>query len=934
MNVMKRLRFVPAALLLCTLIPGLPGGLKGQEPEFPPFEKVAEGYEQVISLADGSSGFYTLWKREKDGQMLAELPRGFEKQRHFVALTVSSGETFSGLQAGDMYVYWKQYGNRLALVAPNYEYRSTGDAESKVSVNRIFTDRVLLDVPILSMRPKGGPIIDLDFLLLNNAAEFFGSKVNGINPRLATIVKAKSFPQNIEVAYEVPMAGGVLKTLHYSISLMPENTGYTPRAADERIGYFTTAYRDLGKYSDDETTVRYINRWRLEKADPSLKLSPPKKPIVFYIESTTPIRYRRFVRDGILMWNRAFEKIGIVGAVEVYFQDAQTGAHMEKDPEDVRYNFIRWLNNDVGTAIGPSRVHPMTGEILDADVVLTDGWIRHYDEQFHKVIPKIAMEGFGPEALTWFDSNPQWDPRILLAPAYQKPEILAHRAAMGPQPLGGHPMANLDTPEFIGDDHYDGLVGRLSQVNGYCECATAKSMDLMMLRMTHAMVSQNAAEGGKPASTPSDDDDDDEVIDGIPSRFLGPLLADLVCHEVGHTLGLRHNFRGSSIYTFDEINSDELRGKKAFASSIMDYVPINFVIENGEVAGDYAMIDIGPYDYWAIEFGYGPDSEVKKVLSRSTEPELTYGTDEDTSGPDPRDRRYDFSSNPLDYANFQMDLARFHRERLLDEWVKDGDSWAKSRQGYDMTLSLQTRALSMMGNWLGGVFTSRAKKGDGGEGAVDPIRVVPAADQRAALAFLIANAFEDEAFGLTPEMLRHFAVDKWMDLGQTSLSDEATYPVHDRIMAIQASVLSYILNPTTLRRVQDNEFRVDDTEEMFTLAEILDAVKQAAWTELEQEIDADALFDPRTPMISSLRRNLQRQHVSRLIALSLENTGNSALRTVTSLARRQLRQLNDEIGGMLQQNGEKMDAYTHAHLEDLQVLIAKTIDAQVIVSSL
>ncbi|MEM7397169.1 MAG: hypothetical protein AAF492_33020, partial [Verrucomicrobiota bacterium] len=76
--------------------------------------------------------------------------------------------------------------------------------------------------------------------------------------------------------------------------------------------------------------------------------------------------------EGINMWNQAFEKVGLIGAIQVYFQDAKTGAHMEKDPEDVRYNFIRWLNNGVGTAIGPSRVNPETGKILDADVVTTD----------------------------------------------------------------------------------------------------------------------------------------------------------------------------------------------------------------------------------------------------------------------------------------------------------------------------------------------------------------------------------------------------------------------------------------------------------------------------------------------------------------------------------------------------------------------------------
>lgn len=216
-------------------------------------------------------------------------------------------------------------------------------------------------------------MIDLRALLVGEAAKFFGPMAQGARTQLAMIKTAKAFPANVELAFELPMRDGVLKTLHYSISEIAPNPAYKPRLADERVGHFTTAFTDLGKYQAQESKVRYINRWHLEKADPNLTVSPPKNPIVFYIEHTTPIRYRRWVREGVLMWNKAFEKVGRANAIEVYYQDAATGAHMEKDPEDVRYNFIRWLNNNVGTAIGPSRVDPLTGQILDADIILTDG---------------------------------------------------------------------------------------------------------------------------------------------------------------------------------------------------------------------------------------------------------------------------------------------------------------------------------------------------------------------------------------------------------------------------------------------------------------------------------------------------------------------------------------------------------------------------------
>ena len=129
----------------------------------------------------------------------------------------------------------------------------------------------------------------------------------------------------------MPDRTGKLIRLHYSISALP-STGYKPRVADARIGFFTTTYRDIGDASADTQWVRYINRWHLEKADPKLKLSPPKEPIVFYMEHTIPVRYRRWVREGILEWNKAYEQVGIINAMEVRQQDFRTGAHMDKDP--------------------------------------------------------------------------------------------------------------------------------------------------------------------------------------------------------------------------------------------------------------------------------------------------------------------------------------------------------------------------------------------------------------------------------------------------------------------------------------------------------------------------------------------------------------------------------------------------------------------------
>ena len=904
-------------------------------PDYPPSDKVLEGYEKVAPTKAGTKPMYTLWTRQKDGQMFAELPRGFAQKKYFIATTVASGEDYAGLQAGDMYVYWRQYDKRLALMSPNIEIRATGDKEAEASVQRLFTDRVVMEMPIVTMGPGGGPIIDVDAMLLNPAAMFAPAQVNyGLTMRgIFSIHTAKAFENNVEIAFEAPAAGdGTLKILHFSISDIPDSTGYQPRVADSRVGYFTTTYSDLAKYDDRETRIRYINRWHIEKADPKLKVSPPKNPIVFYIEHTTPVRYRRWVRDGILSWNKAFENVGIANAIEVYYQDAASPAHMDKDPEDVQYNFIRWLNNDVGTAIGPSRVHPLTGQILDADIILTDGWIRHYQKQFAENLPKIAMEGYGPDTLAWLAEHPDWDPRIRLAPPSMRNVISAKIAREAALPYAGHPLASADS-RLMGDDEFDGL-GRASQMNGMCLAAEGLSFDLALMKMTMELLPAQETppvEGEKKPEEKKEEKKEEapkeQMLDGMPESFVGPLIAHLVAHEVGHTMGLRHNFKASSVYTLGQINSDEVKGKKPLAGSVMDYIGTNIRLDSGAIQGDYCMTGVGPYDMWAIEYGY-TTGDLKPILARVAEPELVFATDEDTGGPDPLARRYDFTKNPLEYAEEQNRLAAHHRARLLTEFLKDGDSWDRVRYGYEMILALQTRSLSMMSNWVGGAHINRDKKGD--PNGRKPIEVVPVDTQRKALNFVLNNAFKDEAFGLTPELVTAMGLDKWSD-NMSSMMEESTWPIHDRIMGIQASALTSLMNPTILKRIYDNEVRTPVDQDSLTLPEMLNTISGAVWTELEAKAEGE--YTARKPLISSLRRNLQREHLDRLITLTLPGSSQGAAgRTISTLASEQLRQIVKKIEAAQAASADKHDPYTTAHLAQAKDRIVKALDASYILN--
>ncbi|MDP7008838.1 MAG: zinc-dependent metalloprotease [Phycisphaerales bacterium] len=885
------------------------GGSQSQE--LPSFEEVADGYEAVISSVDGQSGMYSLY-RDEDDHLLIEVSPDYEGIPILIAYTISSGIGESGVQIGDVYGFWTRIHDQLVLVQPNLEVKSTGDEQSQSGTARVFTDRVVLDVPILCEGPNGGPVIDGTNLFLHGSSNFFGRQTSGSRTDLATLANAKSFPQNVELTYKLPLSGGQFGTLSYSIRTVEQDTGYQPRIADHRIGYFNTTFKDIGDASDDDPWVRYVTRWHLEKADPSLKMSPPKQPIVFYLEHTIPVRYRRWVRDGVLEWNKAFEQIGIDNAIEVYQQDASTGAHMDKDPEDARYNFILWTNADMGFAIGPSRVDPETGRILDADIVMDEVFVSGWTKAWHRLLPEVAMESFDPRAREWLKTHPNWDPRVRLADPLERKEI-TQRIARQP----AHPALVTQT-EMIGDEEYDGLGNRVSQTNGACMYPTYQAAELSMARLHPDILGMLEEDGG------DGEEYDGDMLDGVPDWFIGPLLRDVIMHETGHTLGLRHNFKASTVYDMSEMNDQNFE-HEAICGSVMEYSPLNINVEDGPDQGDFTMMTIGPYDYWAIEYGYTTDEEsLPEILSRVNEPQLAYSTDEDTFDSDPSSRRFDWGRNPLDYADSQIRLVKQLRETLLDRMVKDGQSWGRARSGYEMLLNRHFGSVSTAADWLSGTINNRARKGDPGDR--NPIEEISPDVQRRALAMVLEHSMRDEAWGLNSELLHKMTIEKnWDAGGGRSFMTNSAFPIHSRIGGMQASALSMLLNPSTLGHLYDGELRNDPSIDVLTVAEIIQEVTDEVWSELGALPSSST---NREPAITSLRRNLQNEHLARLIELSLEEDANSpASRTIQSLVRMQLHDILESLKDA-NSNTNGLDAYTRAHLSDSQTKIEKALDAQ------
>src|SRR5690606_11948820 len=188
----------------------------------------------------------------------------------------------------------------------------------------------------------------------------------------------KGFPQNTEVEVTLTFTsdapGGLVRSVtptadaltvreHHSFVQLP--TGYTPREADPRAGYFGTSYMDYAVPIGEEMTKRYIARHRLEKVDPSAAVSDAVEPIIYYLDPGTPEPVRSALIEGGRWWSQAFEAAGYRNAfrVEVLPDTA--------DPMDIRYNVIQWVHRSTrGWSYGSSVSDPRTGEILKGHVTL------------------------------------------------------------------------------------------------------------------------------------------------------------------------------------------------------------------------------------------------------------------------------------------------------------------------------------------------------------------------------------------------------------------------------------------------------------------------------------------------------------------------------------------------------------------------------------
>ena len=185
--------------------------------KFAPFETVIDGLEKVVSTADGGAPLWDLYQDRETGRLLAVLPANFDRQLLMIACTVAGGDPEAGVMGPTHYVRWERFDGQLALVSPELFVRTNGDSpEAKASVDQLFTGTVMLSTPILAMAPGNRPVIDFGAVVTSQVGRFFGPSIyggygaslNGINPGLKKLNKAKAFPENLVIEYQAPASDG------------------------------------------------------------------------------------------------------------------------------------------------------------------------------------------------------------------------------------------------------------------------------------------------------------------------------------------------------------------------------------------------------------------------------------------------------------------------------------------------------------------------------------------------------------------------------------------------------------------------------------------------------------------------------------------------------------------------------------------------------
>ena len=708
--------------------------------------------EELVKTSKKIEGLFTVYQDTINGsiQMLVSKEQLKKEFIYFnqIADGVSDAGSFRGAYGDSKVFELNKYFDKIEFVAKNNAYYFDPNNPISKSANANVSEGIMASVKIeASDDEKGLYLIKAgDLFLKETLSQVKPPKYPGQSPTsfsLGSLDKNKTkinairnYPLNTDLAIEYVYSkssvlnGGsdavtdgrnVSVKVYHSLIAMPEND-YSARMDDPRVGYFSTNVTDMTTAS--ATPYRdMIHRWNLVKKNPSAALSEPVKPIIWWVENTTPIEFRETIINAVLKWNIAFEKAGFKNAVKVKVQPDNA----DWDAGDIRYNVLRWTSspNPPFGGYGPSFVNPRTGEIMGADVMLE--YVHHTNRvKFDKLFE----------------------------------------------------LHNVETTELVDETANASL--------SYCS-------------LGH-LIHENVLFGQTALNTLNISD---EEMRGMKREAM----THLVMHEVGHTLGLNHNMKSSQLYSPAQLADKKFITGKALTGSVMDYEAINITNDRTE-QGHYFTTTLGPYDLWAIEFGYknvSKQSELDAILKRSTEPELIFGNDaDDMRSPgkaiDPRVMVGDLSNDQITYSINRIILVKELLKKLKPQYATEGKSYQELVIAYGILQKQAANASGVISRFIGGVYVERAMQGQ--ENAKQPYTPVEYAKQKKAMKALNEHLFSPTANNTPKELYNYLARQR---RGFNFFSGPEDPKIHRNILKTQRNVLRHLLHYNTLQRVVDSE---------------------------------------------------------------------------------------------------------------------------------
>jgi hypothetical protein len=742
MGMMKRFFFLVSVLLAATLCRSAFAMTSAMVASCP------AGMDQKVETVTGIFKVHVICDHVMFEIPAAMLDRDMLLNTEFAALSTGSDFVAPGSVVDNRVVRWVRRGNKLYLENVRYEMWAQNMTSLQRGVESASLRTVIKAFDIIMEGPGSAPVIDITGLFVTEVPDGFALEfmqyfhMNAIDPKRSFIESVKAFPQNIDIRFQqtwVPSATELRKTVEDESDRVPATLGFifhtswlllpeepmAPRYADDRVGYFSVPFDDYGTNDHGKVRRAFIQRYRLDKKFPEAELSDPVKPIVFYISDEVPEKWRPFIKDGIEDWQKVFEKVGFSNAILA--RDAPSPEEDPNwDPEDVRYNVIRWTPSGRQNAMGPAVVDPRSGEVISSHAIL-----------WHDVLRLVE---------TWYFTQ--------VSPLSPKAQKLP-----------------------------------------------------------------------------------------LPDDVIGNMLRYVVSHEIGHALGLRHNFKGHSAYSVAQLRDPQWTRKWGTSASIMDYARLNYVAQPGDNA--FLLPKFGPYDYFAIEWGYRSFSNgmscddewphLDELAAKQVEdPMLRFGGEDDFATIDPKVNTNVVGGDPIEAAELGLRNVERVMPLLIPATTKRGGDYVRLRDMYQSLMVQRYRELAAVAKIVGGVEETRYQAGRG----TAPFKPVEPERQRAAVKFLLEKGWATPRPLLNREVLRR--------IGPSGGSDA--------LQGANVQLLRQILDPGVFQRMAEAH-QADPAGQGYVGMDLLTDLNDGLFREL----------DSKRPVIELYRRELQRNYVTLLL---------------------------------------------------------------------